>query len=304
MSHRVTVIVRTKDRPDFLGRALADIEAQSFSDAEVIVVNDGGRRSDVDRVVSASALAERTVVLDSMLPGGRCAAANTGVSASRGDYIVLHDDDDLWHPDFLTRTVEHLDQNPADAGVVVPTDIVYERSVAGAWVEYDRVPFWAGMTSISLTALLEVNRMVPIAVLYRRAVHETVGLYDVSLETVEDWDFYLRMASRFTIGFLEGVALAYWMQRPTVAGSAANSMFESASAHARDDAAVRDRELKKWVAAQGLGLPLYLAHLERQIGERVAEEVATQFDRQRREIVEEIYARHPLWRRLRRLRRR
>lgn len=302
MSHRVTVIVRTKDRPHFLGRALNDVAAQSFADAAVVVVNDGGRRVDVERVVLDSTLAGRVTILDSAPPGGRCAAANTGVAAADSEYIVLHDDDDLWHPDFLTRTVTYLDLHPTHAAVVVPTEIVYERDVAGAWVEYDRVPFWASMTSVSFTALLEVNRMVPIAVLYRRDVHNAVGLYDEDLETVEDWDFYLRMAARFALGFLQGDVLAYWMQRPAVTGSSANSMFELAGAHSRDDAAVRDRELKKWVASAGLGLPLYLAQMERQIRERLVDDMTVQLDRQRREIVDEIYARHPVWRRLRRLR--
>lgn len=301
MSHRVTVVVRTKDRPDFLVRALSDIAAQSFTDAAVVVVNDGGLRAEVERVVLASALTERVSIVDSAAPGGRCAAANTGIAASESEYVVLHDDDDLWHPDFLSRTVAYLDSHPDDAGVVVPTEIVYERRVAGEWVEYDRVPFWNGMTAVSFMALLEVNRMVPISVLYRRDVHDTVGPYDEALETVEDWDFYLRIAARFALGFLPGDVLAYWTQRPAGTGSSANSMFELAGAHVRDDAAVRDRELRKWVATQGLGLPLYLAQMERQIRERLVHEMTIQLDRQRREIVDEIYARHPVWRRLRRL---
>jgi hypothetical protein len=129
-------------------------------------------------------------------------------------------------------------------------------------------------------------------------MHEDVGFYDESLEAVEDWDFYLRFAARHAIGFLPGPVLAYWTQRPSARGAVANSMFELAGAHGRDDLVVRDRALRDWVATQGPGLPLYIALVEK----RIREEFAQQLDRQRSDIVAEIYARHPIWRRLRRLR--
>ncbi len=303
MTHRVAVIVRTKDRPGFLERALADISAQTFTDLEVVVVNDGGARDAVDAVVAGSAL-EAVSVVNSAAPGGRCAAANTGLRVVDSLYVVLHDDDDLWHPDFLARTVAHLDAHPADAGVMVPTEIVRERAQGGAWVEYSREPFWAGLTAVAFTTLLEINRAVPISFLYRRALHDEVGYYDESLETVEDWEFYLRLAARHPLGFLPGQVLAYWTQRPDARGLDGNSMYELAGAHERDDLIVRDRALRDWVDAQGPGLPLYIALVEKRLREDFAQQLSEQLERQRHDIVAEIYDRHPVWRRLRRLRRR
>lgn len=304
MSHRAAVIVRTKDRPFFLGRALADIAAQTLADAAVYVVNDGGDPDAVRQVVVSSSIAERVQVLDTEGPGGRCAAANAGLRAAQEAYVVLHDDDDLWHPEFLARTVAHLDDHADDAGVMVPTEIVYERRRGDGWVEESREPFWADLAAVTFTSLLEVNRAVPISFLYRRSVHDRVGYYDESLETVEDWEFYLRLAARFPIGFLAGTVLAFWTQRPSARGVDGNSMFELAGAHGRDDLLVRDRALREWVEAQGPGLPLYIALVETRLREEFSRELASQLERQRRDIVTEIFDRHPLWRRLRSLRRR
>ena len=124
MSSRVSVIVRTKDRPYFLARALADIAAQGHDELDVLVVNDQGDEDAARAVVASSPLADRTRVLATSSPGGRCAAANRGVRAATADYVVLHDDDDLWHPDFLASTVAYLDAHPMEAGVVVPTEII------------------------------------------------------------------------------------------------------------------------------------------------------------------------------------
>jgi glycosyltransferase involved in cell wall biosynthesis len=307
MTARVGIVVRTRRRPDFLRRALADIAAQSFTDRRVVVVNDGGDPAEVESVV-AEAGGTADVLHIPPGEGGRCIAANAGVRAAAAELVVLHDDDDRWHPDFLARTVEWLDTHPGDAAVSVSTEIVYEEEREGRWVEVGRAPFWAGMQRISLGEMLSVNRAVPISVLYRAAVHEEAGWYDESLEAVEDWDFYLRVLARAGFGFVAGEPLAYWTQRPDATGIAANSMFALADAHARDDALVRDRALEQWTRREGDGLPLYLAAQQQQLIAHLEELSARQSERLRAEIRDdlrrEIDAHQPLWSRLRRLRRR
>lgn len=285
---RVSIIVRTKDRPWFLQRALRDIRAQEFSDFDVIVVNDGGETATVDRIVSETGIARAVKVIHG--PGeGRCAAANAGVAQATGEYLVLHDDDDLWDPRFLQVCVDHLDAHPQDVGVVTRVVISYERWSQGQWVEVDRAPFWGELTQISLSEMLEVNRMVPIGFVYRRSVHEVVGGYDEALSTVEDWEFSLRLLSLHTIGFVLE-ALAVWTQRPSAVGDEANSMFALRGDHARDDLIVRDRALREWMRQEGAGVPLM---------------IAGQFARLRRDLhadlVRELDRRHPVYAALRNL---
>ena len=307
MTARVGIVVRTRRRPDFLRRALADIAAQSYSDRRIVVVNDGGDPAEVDTVV-AEAGVTADVLHIAPGEGGRCIAANAGVRAAATELVVLHDDDDRWHPDFLARTVAWLDTHPRDAAVSVSTEIVYEEERDGRWVEVGRAPFWAGMQRISLGEMLSVNRAVPISVLYRAAVHEEAGWYDESLDAVEDWDFYLRVLARAGFGFVAGEPLAYWTQRPDATGIAANSMFALADAHARDDALVRDRALEQWTRREGDGLPLYLAALQHQLIAHLEVLSIRQSERLRAEIRDdlrrEIDAHQPVWSRLRRLRRR
>lgn len=282
VAERVTVVIRTKNRPAFLRRALADVSAQEYAGWHIVIVNDDGDRREVDRVVAEAAVANVTVV-DSAAPHGRCCAANTGLRAARGEYVVLHDDDDRWHPAFLGETVRWLDEHPGDIGVMVSTAIIYEEHDGDRWREIDRVPFWRGMTRISLTELFEINRAVPISFLYRRELHDIVGWYDESLDAVEDWEFYLRVIPRFPVGFIAGEPLAYWVQRPTARGAEANSMFELGDDHVRDDMLVRDRELARWVDKNGAGLPLYLAHLQRQLREDLRNLLVSELDARRPE---------------------
>ncbi|WZH37220.1 MAG: glycosyltransferase family A protein [Microbacterium enclense] len=305
MPARAGIVVRTRHRPAFLRRALRDIADQRLDDWQLVVVNDGGDRAEVDEIVSAAALGDRvTVVHIAPGEGGRCVAANAGVRALDAPYVVLHDDDDRWHPAFLERTVAHLDAHPAHAAVSAVTEIVYEENRAGTWVEVGRAPFWAGMGRISLGEMMSVNRAVPISVVYRRRLHDEIGWYDETLDAVEDWDLYLRILREHEMGFLSGEPLAFWTQRPDSVGLDANSMFGLAAEHARDDAVVRDRALAEWVRREGPGLPLYMASLQTQLAAHVDEAVERLRKELRDDLRREIDAHQPLLSRVRRLRRR
>lgn len=271
---RVGVVVRTQNRPWFLDRALRDITSQSFEDWLVIVVNDGGDRREVERVVAAvgPSFSARVRVEHSDTATGRSAAANRGMKTLSGcDFVVLHDDDDLWHRDFLALTVRWLDSHSGDVGVVVPTEIIYEVADGAGFIEKSRTPFWPGLRDITYSDLLQVNRAVPISYLYRRWIHDDVGYYREDLHAVEDWEFNLRTALHHHIGFIVGEPLAFWMQRVGVDGDAGNSMFTLADEHLRYDRLVRDEALRAYVQHNGPGLPLYLTGF-------IEAEVARQLD--------------------------
>lgn len=276
VGRRVGIALRTKNRPWFLRRALADILAQRYTNWTVHVVNDGGDAAIVDGVVAElpDECRRFIAVSHNPRPAGRSAAANQGIRALGTEFVILHDDDDLWHPGFLEATVAHLDAYPADIGVMVRTEIVYEKQQGAGFVETGRAPFWPDLTEITYSDLLQVNRAVPISYLYRRALHDEVGYYREDLHAVEDWEFNLRTALRHHIGFLQGEPLAYWMQRVGVGGELGNSMYALAAEHEHFDRLVRDEALRAYVADQGPGLALYLTRF-------IQDEVARQLDERR-----------------------
>lgn len=261
-SASVAIVVRTRNRPLLLARALADIFSQTYSDFTVTVVNDGGAPADVEQVVSAlpARNRERTRILHRAASEGMEAASNAGIRASSSTYLAIHDDDDLWHPDFLKRTVDLL-EGRGSAAVMVRTQIRYEQIRDGEIHETGSEPFCPGMTRISFAEMLRSNHAVPISFLYRRELHNEVGFYNESLEAVGDWEFSLRVLSRHDIAFIDGEPLAFWCQRPGASGDSANSLFEKAEAHRRFDAEVRDSYLREDVSRHGMGAMLHLTGL-------------------------------------------
>lgn len=276
-SGRVLVVTRTKDRSLLLARALDDVLAQTYPDWHHVIVNDAGEPGPVDALVAerAEAYAGRVSVLHRATSSGMEAASNAGVASRDSEFVVIHDDDDTWHRAFLARTVAHLDAHPDEVGVIVRTEEVFERIVEAGILEEDRRIFHPEIREATLLDYLRANRALPIALLYRRSLHDLVGPFPEHLPVIGDWDFHLRTLRAHTVGFLDGAPLAFWRKRRDGAAADGNSVEADRSAHLHHDALLRDAHLKEWVAEQGLGLPLYLARM----GDRDTKELHRRLDR-------------------------
>lgn len=273
-SPTVAILVRTKGRPRFLRRALANIAEQTFTDYTVCVINDGGDESATRAILQASPLAH---LLEGDAPrlmllttggGNMEAASNAGLAATDSKFVAIHDDDDLWAPEFLERTVGAL---RASEALICSTRVVerYERETPeGEFEVYEERIFHDGLPGFGLQFLYRTNRTVPIGILYRRRLHELVGFYDESLPVVGDWEFNLRAAA-VTEVLLVDEPLAYWSLRPEADGAEANSVQRQAE-HARFDASVRARAIRDDLQSGGRPGPyLYQAHLMADLERRV-----------------------------------
>lgn len=264
----VAIVLRTKQRPLLLRRALSDVIRQSYQTWHLLVVNDGGDPAAVDRLIAerAADLAGRITVIHNEQSRDKEAAANQAIRASSSLYIGIHDDDDTWHPDFLGRTVDYLDGS-ADAGVAVRTEIVWEQVDGDAVIEVGREIFGVDLHEVTLFELLRHNRMVPISMLYRRSVHEEIGYYREDLSAVGDWEFNLRLAVQYRLGFLGGAPLAFWHQRRDQQGPLGNSVIADSDDHRKFDLLVRNDALREHVRQHGLGSLLYVTKfVDREIG--------------------------------------
>lgn len=110
-SPRVSVILPTHNRPALLSDALASLEAQRYPDWEVIVIDDASTpHVDLDELVRLHPRL-RAVRHDS--PHGGAASKNSGLAAAQGEILAFLDDDDLYDPVYLARSVAILDRYPA-----------------------------------------------------------------------------------------------------------------------------------------------------------------------------------------------
>jgi len=198
----VSVVVRTKDRPELLHQALESIAASRYRNIELVVVNDGGETPSLP-----SAFPFPVVLVESDTNRGRAAAANAGVDAATGDYVTFLDDDDLMDPEHL-RTLIGL---VAGADIrVAYTDAavgIYELDGDCGWIEVDRrLPYSRDFDP----ELLLVDNYIPLnTLIIERSLFEEAGPFDPELEFFEDWDFLIRLAAVAPFHHLAKVTAEY-----------------------------------------------------------------------------------------------
>lgn len=254
---RVSIIVRTKDRLLFLERCLLSIQQQSFQDWEIIIVNDGGDAAALDRMLenASEGVRERTGIIDHAESKGRWAAANAGVRGARGEFLVIHDDDDSWHEAFLSTMVAALDsQPPSVAGVVCHSQYIDEVVADGEIKRKGVRPFNAWLQNVTLFRMASRNFIPPISFLYRASVHRQVGSYREELPVLGDWDFYMRLLSRFDVQLVPRV-LANYHLRPADAGERfGNSVLAGLQTHTAVESTILNALLRQDLAEGKVGL--------------------------------------------------
>jgi glycosyltransferase involved in cell wall biosynthesis len=115
---QVSVVLPTRDRAAVVGRAVASVLAQTFSDSELIVVDDGSTDNTIDVIRSFADPRLRVVRLTES--GGPSRARNEGVRVSRGTLVAFLDSDDEWLPGKLDRQVTLIrDDSRAFSSVIV-----------------------------------------------------------------------------------------------------------------------------------------------------------------------------------------
>jgi LmbE family N-acetylglucosaminyl deacetylase len=199
---RISVVVRTRNRPDLLAEALASLAEQEYRRAEVILVNDGGETPAVP-----DGFPLPVVRVDLAQPQGRAAAAQAGVAAATGEFIAFLDDDDLAAPEHLATLAGLV----SAAGVrVAYTDAavaIYELDAEGGWVDRERrLPYSRDFDP----DILLVDNYIPFnTLLIERRLFTEAGPFDVSLPFFEDWDLLLRLAALTPFHHLARVTCEY-----------------------------------------------------------------------------------------------
>lgn len=257
---RIAVLVRTKDRPLLLRRAIESIAAQHADGLQVVVVNDGGDAAAVERTLDPhrDSLGDLRVIHHAE-PVGRARGMNVAVEASDADMFVFHDDDDSWEQSFLRRTVAALEAAPDDLAVGTRVQVIWERVEEERIVELDRELLATDVHQITLLETVYRNIAPPICLVYRRSAYDSVGGYDNALVAMADWDLLLRVLRLGTVGFIDE-PLANWHHRRDSTGADSNSAYAEHDVHASFDLAIRDRYLRD--AMQGLdplGSTLFMA---------------------------------------------
>lgn len=254
---RVSIVTRTKNRPLLLHRAIASVLAQTMRSWEMLIVNDGGEPGPVDAAVAAVAhpAAGRIRVLHHERSHGMEAASNSALSHARGEFVVIHDDDDTWEPDYLDACVAHMDaSDPCVGGVITLSTRITERLEADGVHRESVEPYSTGVTAVTLIQMARENMFPPIAFLYRRSALDTVGRYREDLPVLGDWDFNLRFLMQFDIDVIPRPLSNYHIRPAVKSGIYSNTIVGGLDLHQKYDVRLRNGYLRDDMRQGRVGL--------------------------------------------------
>lgn len=202
MSPLVSVIIPTFNRREWVVRAVDSVLAQTFTDIEVIVVDDGSSDGTGDLVRQRFGSDQRVHYLR-QANAERAVARNTGICAARGKYVAFLDSDDQWLPHKLARQVPLLESHP---------DLAFVFS-GFAWIDEadERIKEVLsecrdGKTQGDIFEELLISNVVgSLTVVARRSALDEAGMFNTDRRLIpfaEDWELWLRLAYRRQVGYV------------------------------------------------------------------------------------------------------
>jgi glycosyltransferase involved in cell wall biosynthesis len=187
---RVSVIIPTHNRAEFLRSAISSVLRQTYRDFELIVVDDASADSTHEVVTSFHGRDIKYVRHD--VNKGDAGARNTGLLNSTGDYVAFLDDDDEWLPEKLQAQVELLEASSAKIGGVY-TGLLRVNKATGKILDVI-IPTKRGDL---FREIFIDSPIVTSCVVLRRQCFEAVGLFDERIPYNNDYDMWIRIAEQF-----------------------------------------------------------------------------------------------------------
>jgi len=239
MADLISVIIPTYNHAHYLPYAIQSVLGQGYINWEAIVIDDGS----TDNTASViSKFADPRIRYIYQENKGLAATRNTGIEAAQGKYLAFLDADDEWEPEFLERCItviketkdsgvagvytscKHIDQNgdllPQPGNAVVAPEELYE-------------------------CLLEGGFFPPHVMFVKKNIVKTLGMFDVTLRSAEDWDLWLRISKQYTlIGIAE--PLARYRLSPGSMSTNAARMHENRMAVLTKNFSAPEGDLTTW----------------------------------------------------------
>jgi glycosyltransferase involved in cell wall biosynthesis len=217
----VSVVIPTFDRESTIARAVQSAVDQTYSNTEVIVVDDGSR----DGTENVLSRFENRIRVIRQQNAGASAARNTGISIARGEIVAFLDSDDWWLSTKLEAQVELLESLGPDVPCCL-CNISLPHKPFGKETSFELADLhprldkglWRNPTEILLTRFVLFNQAVAV----RRDALIKVGNFDHAFRVLEDYDFALRLSILGDWAFVKEPLVSYGVGQANSLSSGCN----------------------------------------------------------------------------------
>ncbi len=197
----VSVVITAYNAEKYIGETLRSVFAQTYKPIEIVVADDGSTDGTA-HIIKTDFPDVRYIYQPN---AGQPAARNAGIRHARGEFIAFVDSDDLWFPQKIARQVERLSQSNAAwcycdciHFLETPDHILYRYSA-----------ITRPSSGMILEPLLLGNFIASPTPMIRRDALLEIGLWDEAVIICEDWNTWLKLATRFAVEYVDEPLAAY-----------------------------------------------------------------------------------------------
>ena len=193
----ISIILPTYNGQKYLGLSIKSIIDQTYSDWELIIIDDCSIDKTQEIAMTYSRMDNRIKYFRNERNLKLPASLNKGFSYSTGEYLTWTSDDNIFLSNALEVMYQYMKNN--DVGLVFARQEIIDTQGDVRYIQ----------PKVDRLDDLYFKNIVGACFLYRRDVYETVGDYDVSKFLIEDWDYWLRIYKKYDIGYIEAVLYQY-----------------------------------------------------------------------------------------------
>jgi glycosyltransferase involved in cell wall biosynthesis len=202
MTPKISVILPVYNAQTYLQESIQSILSQSFSDFELIIINDGSTDQSLEIIQSYT---DDRIKLINQSNAGLPISLNRAIAIAKGQYLARQDADDISLPTRLAEQTAYLDEHPTCALLGSWAKILVDNTPTDRALQH---PYKNGDIQLKL---LFFNCFVHSSVMIRKSALEKSGLYPEEREKFppEDYDLWLRIAKDFEVANIPKALLQY-----------------------------------------------------------------------------------------------
>ena len=185
---KVSIVMPTYNRADYLPRAIDSVLNQTFQDYELVIVDDGSTDGTKQVLKEYQSKSNKIRVVTHKTNQGVAIARNTGNENARGKYIAVLDSDDFFYPNYLENVVPFMEKNP-EVALLVPKKMNYYEAKGKPFEEFTK---WNIFPPIY--KLVSANLIGNVGNIFKRSFVEKHKIkYNSIYSCGEDFNFWLQI---------------------------------------------------------------------------------------------------------------
>lgn len=236
---KFSVVIAVFNKEKYIAETLKSVLAQTFTDFEVVILNDGSTDNSEEEILKFN---DRRIRYFSKENKGASAARNFTVKQAKSEYIALMDADDYWYPFYLEEQNKLINEFPKESVFATATEVKRNGKTFPNTYSVKS----SGKKPI-LVNYFEASQLdsvlLSISTVLKKEVFEKVGWYNPKIKSGEDTDLYVRIGLKYKIVFSPKICATYILRKNSLMKAIKNfdekANFEAYEIYEKDNPALR-----------------------------------------------------------------